>query len=184
MNTHFSLGHKQPLQAAIPLLAAFLITRQLRLHGWRSLLVYMLVANVVRQLLEWGEQVQFLSLPSLQSPENEIVAGNGKLVQQPTDQSASPREDHLPYKIVHAIPGRVRIKFPKISKDGHFATWLESMIARHPPITGVRVNRGTGSIVVTYDTTQTTLTDLNAALSTLLTIRHSHPLLSESSTEF
>lgn len=184
MNNDFSSGYKQPLQTAIPLLAAFFITRQLRLHGWRSLLVYMLVANVVRQLLEWGEQVQFLSLPLLQSPENEIVAGNGKLVQQQTDQGSSPVGDHLPYRVVHAIPGRVRIKFSKISEDGHFASWLESLIARHPPITGVRINRGTGSIVVTYDTTQTTLTDLNAALSTLLTMQHSHPLLFESSTEF
>jgi Heavy metal associated domain 2 len=179
-----SLDWKQQLQTVVPLLLAFLVTRQMRLRSWRSLLVYMLVANVVRQILEWGELAQFSGIPLLQSTEDETVTGNGKLIEQKTSLTSILLENGLSYKVIHATPGRVRIRFPKISEDGNFAAWLESMIIRHPKVTGVRMNRATGSITITYDATQTTLSDLDAALSALLTKQLGTPFLSEHATNF
>lgn len=153
----------------------------MRLHGWRSLLVYMLVANVIRQLLEWGEPAQSSWVPLLEATVSETATGNRKLIESKKDPTLMPSENDLSYKVIHAIPGRVRIKFPKISEDRNFAAWLESVIVRHPKVIGVRMNRAAGSIAIVYDAKQTTLSELNDALSSLLTKRGCDPKIRSSS---
>jgi hypothetical protein len=56
----------------------------------------------------------------------------------------------LRYEVVHALPGRLRVRIDELASPG-FAERLTTALMRHPAILGVRVNCWCASAVITYD---------------------------------
>jgi hypothetical protein len=53
--------------------------------------------------------------------------------------------------VVHAHPGRVRLKFPQIKHDPEFAARIEKALAPVPAVKRVESNPVTGNLLVLYD---------------------------------
>jgi len=56
------------------------------------------------------------------------------------------------YKILHHIPGRLRISIPKLTNDEVYAKQLENRLQSFNFVTEVRINPKAGSIVINYNT--------------------------------
>ncbi len=67
--------------------------------------------------------------------------------------------------IVHAIPGRIRVRIPRIKNDPDYAAQTRERLRALPGITGVEANSVTASVVVTYDEAATTFPELIPGLS-------------------
>src|SRR5512136_1244439 len=54
--------------------------------------------------------------------------------------------------LVHAIPGRVRFRVPRLGCDPQYAQRLQRLIESDATVTGVRASSAAASITVNYDT--------------------------------
>ena len=68
-------------------------------------------------------------------------------------------------KVAHAVPGRIRLRIPRIKNDCDYAANVRVRLGALPGITSVEANPVTGSVVVTYDDAETSLPDLVPDLS-------------------
>jgi heavy metal translocating P-type ATPase len=68
----------------------------------------------------------------------------------------------IEYEVVHAIPGRVRVRVPALQRVEGLAEACSSLLAQQDGITGVRHNRTCGSIIINYEPS---LTDLPQRLA-------------------
>ena len=55
--------------------------------------------------------------------------------------------------VVHAIPGRIRLRVPPLKSDPSLAGSLATLLKAHPTVTDVTVNRACASLTVNYDPT-------------------------------
>jgi copper chaperone CopZ len=55
-------------------------------------------------------------------------------------------------QIMHAVPGRLRLKVAKVRRDADFAREVRSRLGPLSGIQSVEVNPATGSVLVCYDT--------------------------------
>jgi copper chaperone CopZ len=58
----------------------------------------------------------------------------------------------ISYSVVHAIPGRIRFRIPRLAGDSDYANKLKKVIENDSRITSVRVNPNAASIVINYQT--------------------------------
>ena len=75
-----------------------------------------------------------------------------------TDQNAA-------WKMVHQLPGRVRV-WAELAADAHHGAWLQSALAALPGVTYVRINRTVRSVVIQYD--PAAVAEVQAELATVL----------------
>jgi hypothetical protein len=68
-------------------------------------------------------------------------------------------------KLVHAIPGRVRVKIPRVKNDPNLANELREKFSAVRGIRQVEANPLTGSVLVLYDTSATETFEFLPALS-------------------
>ncbi len=61
-----------------------------------------------------------------------------------------------PYSIVHSIPGRVRLRVPRLARDDRYAYRLQVLLEAEPNVTRVRIKPTASSLVVNYKTGQIT----------------------------
>jgi hypothetical protein len=71
-----------------------------------------------------------------------------------------------PVTIVHAIPGRLRLKVAGIKSNPDLLTDVRQRLAAVPAVQDVEVNAGTGSVIIRYDAAALTTDD---SLRTLVT---------------
>ncbi|BAY11386.1 HMA2 domain-containing protein [Calothrix sp. NIES-2098] len=57
---------------------------------------------------------------------------------------------NISYSVVHAIPGRIRFRIPRLAKDSEYANKLQRLIESDARITNVRINFSAASIVINY----------------------------------
>jgi hypothetical protein len=60
------------------------------------------------------------------------------------------QEKELDFKIVHYIPGRLRLSMPKVRQDKRYAHQLKSLLEQDERIRSVRINSITGSVTIHY----------------------------------
>lgn len=58
----------------------------------------------------------------------------------------------ISFEVLHAIPGRVRLRVPDIKHNDFLADAFAKRLMQKPGVTEVRVNRACASVVVSYDT--------------------------------
>jgi len=58
---------------------------------------------------------------------------------------------HINYHVVHAIPGRLRLRIPKLAEDSEYAKKLQHLVEGLDFVTHARINSPASSLVVEYD---------------------------------
>lgn len=171
------------LQSFIPLLIGLLTTRQLGIQGWRSIPVYLLITNVVRQIMQsWdlaegesegtaegrsmlsnnvkGQRAEAQKQDSKAERNNADLNGdnipNVTPDQQNSKQStvAFDANSTVVYRLVHTIPGRMRFRVPKVAEDSAYLRRLQSLVKKDDWITQMRCNSTVASVVITYNPMQ------------------------------
>ena len=141
------------IAAILPVLTGLLVTTQLRLRGASALVVNIAIAAVTRQAI-----VQ-LKKQAGHTPSKPVLAAaeNGS--------AATEEED---YTIVHSVPGRIRLRIPRLQTESAFAHRLEKLLLTQDIVLGVRLNRAASSIAIRYDGTHLSELDLGMRLLQIL----------------
>lgn len=146
------------LKSFIPLLIGLLTTRQLGLQGWRSILVYLLTANLVRQIMQnWdGGESTGQKEDGKADRNNANLDGKGVTYSPLDEQNSKPQKVALNtnstvvYSLVHAVPGRMRFRVPKVAEDVAYLRRLQSLVKQDDWITQMRCNSTVASVVMLY----------------------------------
>ena len=143
------------IAAILPVLTGLLVTTQLRLRGASALVVNIAIAAVTRQVIvQLKKQAGHgSSTPVL------AAADNG---------SAAPAAEEEDYTIVHSVPGRIRLRIPRLHTEPAFANRLEKLLLTQDIVLGVRLNRAASSIAIRYDGTNLSELDLGMRLLQIL----------------
>jgi hypothetical protein len=142
------------IAAILPVLTGLLVTTQLRLRGATALLVNIGIAAVTRQAI-----VQLKKQAGHTSSAPAIAATNG---------STSVTAEEEDYTIVHSVPGRIRLRIPRLQTEPAFGKRLEKLLLTQDIVLGVRINRAASSIAIRYDGTNLTDLDLGMRLLQIL----------------
>ncbi|MFP4123241.1 MAG: HMA2 domain-containing protein [Coleofasciculus sp.] len=171
------------LQSFIPLLIGLLTTRQLGIQGWRSIPVYLLITNVVRQIMQsWdlaeGEsegtaEGRSMLSNNVKGQRAEAQKQGGKAERNNADLNGDNIPNVTPdqqngnqstvalnanstvvYGLVHAVPGRMRFRVPKVAEDSAYLRRLQSLVKKDDWITQMRCNSTVASVVITYNPMQ------------------------------
>ncbi|NER00182.1 MAG: hypothetical protein F6K30_26370 [Cyanothece sp. SIO2G6] len=128
----------------LPVLAGLLVTSRLRVRGAQALLVNLLIAALVRQVIvQLKQQAQPSALLAATPSINHYGENDGT-----SNGEASAEED---YMIVHSVPGRLRLRIPRLVSDASYAKRLEKLLMADERVKYVRLNRSASSLVIQYD---------------------------------
>ena len=86
---------------------------------------------------------------------------------QRQDEPACPDRILFASTVVHAIPGRTRLRVPPLKSDPFLAGSLETLLKAQPAVTDVTVNQSCASLTVNYDPTAWTSDSLCRFLHSL-----------------
>jgi hypothetical protein len=166
----------------IPFIMGLIVTRGLRIRGWPSILVYMLIADGTRWLmtsLEPGLVTAVMSktvqkLATQATP----IPGFNKVSKKSITEVPTPGK--IDYKIVHQIPGRVRFHLNQIHQDPAYCQRLEKLLKTDGEVSNFRLNIQAGSVMINYHHSETSISHwvqlMELALST--EVPTSKPLVS------
>ena len=119
----------------LPVLAGLFVTSRMQLRGASALLVNLAIAAITRQM------VAQLKKQAHQT--------NGDFSQKnQSEEKANPAED---YTIVHSVPGRIRLRIPRLMTDAIYAKHLEKVLSADQRVMRIRLNRSAASLVIQYD---------------------------------
>ncbi len=132
------------LFSLVPSLVGLAIARSLQVSGWKSILTYILAAGVTREVIDLatGESEEVESSPVKPVSKTEVAT---------EDLSTLLSAIETDYEIVHQIPGRIRLRVPKINRDRHYSDQLKRILERDDRITEVRLKTNSCSVVILYN---------------------------------
>jgi hypothetical protein len=140
----------------LPVVAGLLTTNQLRLRGAQALLVNLLIAAIVRQGVgQLREQAHATPLPPPPQPATDAAGADGAIA-------------FNDYVIVHAVPGRIRLRIPRLRGDRLYAKQVQTLLTADARVKQVRVNRAAASLVIQYDDAGLTELELGMYLLQIL----------------
>lgn len=124
----------------IPLITGLAVTGGLGIHGWAAIPVYMIAADATRLVIEYLEpEVK----PSETSRESEAQLTSAKV-------DLGIHNSRITYSVVHAIPGRIRLRVPRIAYDRAYRQALSMLLKTDGQVTSLRVNSDAASIAIAY----------------------------------
>ena len=150
------------LFSLIPPLVGLAIARSLQVSGWKSILTYILAAGVTREVIDQvtgkSEEAENVKLSTAQKVST-IEVAEEKILPILTAIETD-------YEIVHQIPGRIRLRVPKISRDrdsdyrrsravpakaeSNYAQELKHLLKQDNRIIDIRINNNSSSVVILY----------------------------------
>ncbi len=132
------------LFSLVPPLVGIAIARSLQVSGWKSILTYILAAGVTREVIDQvrGESDKVELSPAKKVSTSEVGA---------EEISNLLRAIETDYEIVHQIPGRIRLRVPRISRDGNYAQELKYLLEQDHRITDIGFKTNSSSVVILYD---------------------------------
>lgn len=156
-STTTQLGHfldeYSEVALILPVLAGLFVTSRLRLRGANALIVNLTIAAIARQA------VHQLKQDAGTTP----TETNG--ASQSESSYAVPGDD---YKVLHSVPGRIRLRIPQLLEDRNFGKRLESSLLADSLVSGVRINQAAASVVIHYADSGLSELDLGLRLLRLL----------------
>ncbi|QSJ17321.1 hypothetical protein JYQ62_37845 [Nostoc sp. UHCC 0702] len=156
---------KEQTISFIPLMTGLAVTGGLGISGLAAIPVYMVTSNATRRVIDYLEpQVsptensknsvkEITSLqPSLSTSDRQLEP---PLSNNQSRKTAQPVK--IAYKVVHAIPGRIRIQVPRLAQDRAYGRRLERLMKTDPQVVNVRINSDAGSIAIAYQPSDVSL---------------------------
>lgn len=151
----------------IPMMTGLAVTRGLAINGWISIPVYMMAADATRGVIGFiGSQLSTSEksnnshtssdIKDDRTPEAELSKVEGNTIKQESSTNYVEQASEvtapakMAYRVVHAIPGRIRLHVPKIAEDRAYGRRLERLLKTDTQVTSVRVNFDAASIAIAY----------------------------------
>ena len=145
------------LLSLVPPLVGLGIARGLKVSGWKSILTYILAVGVTREVIDQitGESEKLEENVEL-SPAKVVSVTDIKAEEISTLLTVIETD----YEIVHHIPGRIRLRVPRISRDyasrsakgdRSYAQELKRLLEQDKRIIDVRLKINNSSVVILYD---------------------------------
>ncbi|MBP0026898.1 HMA2 domain-containing protein [Roseofilum sp. Guam] len=131
------LENTSEIAAILPVVTGLLVTSRLQLRGAQALLVNLTIAALVRQAIQ---QIKKQAKPGSENGQQALSASE--------EQSNQEEED---YKIVHSVPGRIRLRIPRLMNDMLYAKRLEKLLSAESKVKHVRINPAAASLIIQYD---------------------------------
>jgi hypothetical protein len=123
------------LRSLVPPVVGLMATRGLRIYGWQAIATYLIATNLTRGAIE--------------ALDLELPAKDREKSQETTEKSEIKTSDA--YKVLHQIPGRIRLHVPRITWDRNYVAQLDRLAAADERIKSLRVNPANASVVISYD---------------------------------
>ncbi|MEO0350629.1 MAG: HMA2 domain-containing protein [Cyanobacteria bacterium P01_A01_bin.15] len=136
----------------LPVLAGLLVTSRLQLRGANALIVNLTIAAISRQIMHQLKH-------EAASPSETNGAG------APSVDANSAEDD---YKVLHSVPGRLRLQVAQLREDQSFAKRLETLLLSDSIVLKVRINRAAASVVIHYGDSGLSELDLGLRLLKVL----------------
>ena len=77
-------------------------------------------------------------------------------------------QNEKPIQVVHALPGRVRLKLFRLKHNIPYATEIQRQLREIPGITHLEANPKTGSVLIEYDQNVLEVLELHPSVSSCL----------------
>ena len=127
------------IEMILPVVIGVFVTSRFQLRGANALLVNLLVASLARQIFIHLKQEKPLTVNESNNSHSTVKEVEGS-------------ETNLEgYEIVHAVPGRVRLKMPQLAIDADFARRLQKALNGDEYVNRVRINPAAASIAINYN---------------------------------
>jgi hypothetical protein len=150
------LREHNEVEMILPVLCGLFITSRFQLRGANALLVNLAVASISRQIF------QQLKSPAISPP---------KTAEKTPDYG---NQEIIPgCRIVHSLPGRIRLRIDRLSEDAAFAKRLDHLLAAETIVLSHRLNRAAASVAITYEAAGLSELDLGFRLLNLLDLANS-----------
>lgn len=156
------LREHSEVEMSVPVMIGVLATSHFQLRGLQALLLNLAVASLSRQIFTK------LKKPSSDSVQAHSINGNngnnGNNDKTTKLAEMLPMQMPLPagYAIIHSVPGRIRLRIERLSKEIAFAKRLERLLGADDYVIDVRINRVAASVRIYYQTG--VLSDLDLSL--------------------
>ncbi|MDJ0580172.1 HMA2 domain-containing protein [Crocosphaera sp.] len=128
------LNDHSEVEMILPVILGIFITSRLQLRGANALIVNLAIASISRQI--------FVNLKKI-TPVTATTSSNGRLETE--------REENSKYTIIHSVPGRIRVKIPRLAQDIEFCRVLSQLLEEDDHVIKCRINRPAASIVINYE---------------------------------
>ena len=135
------------LFSLVPPLVGLAIARGLRVSGWKSILTYILAAGFTREVIDQVRE------KSEESKKVELSLAQKFSTTEIFTEEIAPLLSTIEteHEIVHQIPGRIRLRVPRISRDGNYARQLKHLLEKDNRITNIRFKINSSSVVILYN---------------------------------
>ena len=134
------LQSHQEIEVLAPMLVGMIAVNQFKANGATALLVNLIAVTMTRKVLE------FLKEPAILHQE---LQNNGRSY---ADVSAAEAvDDAQSYSIVHSIPGRIRLRVPRLRIDGEYANRVEELLNAEDVVINTVINRDAASLTIKYE---------------------------------
>lgn len=130
------LQEHSEIETIAPVILGVLITSRFQLRGANALLANLSIASLARQLFT---QLKQPAAVGVATQANYAVDGH---------QTPNTLGD---YAIAHSVPGRIRLRVPRLASDRVFARRLETLLKASDRITHVRLNCAAASVAIHYE---------------------------------
>ncbi|WP_051036453.1 HMA2 domain-containing protein [Pleurocapsa sp. PCC 7327] len=148
------LREHSEIETILAVALGLLVTRRFQLRGVKAVLINLLIINLIGQLLEL-----------LKQPDS----GTSQRVREEKERTALQTVGSFgQYTILHAVPGRIRLRVPQLAQDRVFAQRLEELLADDENVVDVRINRDAASVAIKYQTREISDIELGWRLMNIL----------------
>ena len=162
------------VEMSVPVMIGVLATSHFQLRGLQALLLNLAVASLSRQIFTK------LKKPSSDSAQAHSINGNNGNNGN-NGKTAQPMEIQPGYTIVHSVPGRIRLRIERLSKEIAFAKRLERLLGADDHVLDVRINRVAASVRIYYQTGVLSDLDLSLRLLNIINMAESEQTAETSS---
>jgi hypothetical protein len=138
------------VDALLPMITGMIVTEALRLQGGWGMLVNLMTASVTRQVLNQMETASISVLPTEKSSTDTILVESKAIAISP--QTTTSQNDNESIKIIHAIPGRIRLRVPKLLKNPEYVQQLQEVLSTDSSVINLRISEGVASVAISYHT--------------------------------
>ena len=154
----FLQAHNE-IEYILPAFVGMMITNRFKLRGATALLVNLTVAGFVRQIIEQLKH-QTITVPVVESSHTTTTTAEST--------TTVINEDSPAYTIVHSLPGRIRLRIPRVGSDRDYARRLEQLLTVDSHVLGVRINTSAASVVIHYEAEGMSDWELGMRLMTII----------------
>ena len=129
------LQEHNEIEMVLPVVIGLFVTSRFQLRGANALLTNLVIASVARQV--------FMEIKK-NAPESAQTT--------PQTNNNNPTAINLGgYSLVHSVPGRVRLRIPRLVNDPPFAERLQDLLCADEQVITVRINQAAAGVVINYD---------------------------------